>query len=443
MKKMLPLIILMVMSVMLMISWSNISDTKTEAVEKYKTLIQKAERYEEKKIYIDAVKQYDSALKLKPDYNLSMHVAELYSELYNDKGYINSLQTAISCEPLNPDPYFKIIDFYQANGDKDKLYQALQQAKSALAESEMITDKQKEEINSLLKSLLGEIKILDFEYDKFDGFHRYENSGVSYARVAYGGQYGLIDSSRSNFATCSFDDIGYPGGGFIPTKQLGEYYYIDMSGNRKLVPDEPATAIGAFGGGVAPLQVNGTYGYMDASMNESHYDYEYAGSFECGIAPVKQGGKWFVINRQFEAVGPNFDEILVDAYGFCSPCGVYFGKIGKTWGMYNTAGEMIADGFEEVRQFASDQPTAVKKDGKWCFITLGGEIVLETDYEEADAFSIGYAPVKRGELWGFIDLDNEMLVDPQFKKITPFNEEGYAVAENEEGFCAVFIKQYK
>lgn len=443
MKRLLPLIILMIMGVMLMISWSNIADTKTEATEKYKTLIEKAEKYEEKKIYIDAVKQYDTALKLKPDYNLSMHVADLYQELGNDKSYLSSLDTAISCEPKNPAPYLRIIEHYKNGGDANKLYKAVVRAKDALADSDQATEEQKDEINDLLKKLLGDITVYDFPYDSFNGFHRYENSGTSYASVSLDGMSGLIDATGSEIAGCSFDEIGYPGGGFIPTKQLGEYYYIDMSGNRKIVPDEPATAIGAFGGGVAPLQVDGKYGYIDTQMNESHYDYEYAGSFENGIAPVKQDGKWFVINTQFAPVGPNFDEILVDAYGFCAPYGVYFGKSGNSWGMYSTAGEKIADGFEEVRQFASTQPAAVKKDGKWCFISLSGEIVLETTYEDADSFSLDYAPVQKGGIWGCINQDGEMIVDPQFKMLGAFNEEGNAIGENAEGLCTVSIPQYK
>ena len=442
MKSVLPLIVLLVMGAMLMISWSNVSDTKEDVAEKYKTILQEAEEYEAKEIYVDAIKKYESALKMKPDYNMSMKVAGMYQKMNNDKGYLDMINNAIDCDKTNPEPYFLLIDYYEKQSDFSKLYKELVRADGELKDSDRLTDAQKDKIRKLLKKLKSQISVNSFVGEEFLGFHRYEGKGSSYAKVCVDGLYGIMNAGFSNYIAPEQKDVGYPNGGLIPLNKNNEYYYIDTEGNRKIVPDEPATAIGAFGGGKAPLQVDGKYGYIDFNMNESHFDYEFAGSFENGIAPVKQNGKWFVINPQFAAVGPNFDEILVDAYGFCAPYGVYFGKSGNNWGMYNTAGEKIADGFEEVRQFASTQPAAVKKDGKWCFISLDGAIVLETDYADADSFSLGYAPVQKGDLWGCIDQENDMLIDPQFKHLSSFNEEGNAIGENAEGLCTVNITRY-
>lgn len=442
MKKLMPLIILMVMALMLMISWSNISAAKTEVAEKYKDLLRQAERYEEKKIYVDAVKQYNAALKLKPDYALAMRVAGLYEKMDNEKGYMDSLETAISCDRTNPEPYFKIIKIYQEQGEAEKLYKMLTRTKKAFEGTDKLSAEQNEEIDGLLKRLLSEISVYMASYDEYYGFHRYEGKGDAYIKVRSDNKYGLLNSSLSAVVACSVDDIGYMGGGLIPILHDGEYYYIDSAGNRKVVTDSPASAIGAFAAGYAPVQIDGKYGYIDIKMKEYHFDYEFAGSFENGIAPVKQNGKWFVINKQFQPVGPNFDEILVDCYGFCSPYGVYFGKSGNSWGMYSTTGEKIADGFEDVRQFASNQPAAIKKGGKWGYISLSGEEILAPQFEDAKSFSIGYAPVLKNGLWGCINQEGEMMIDPQFKALDSFNHEGYAVGENAEGLCTVHIKQY-
>lgn len=442
MKRILPLIILMIMGLMLMVSWSNIADAKTEVAEKYKSLMQMGERYEEKKIYVDAVKQYDAALKLRPEYNLAMKVADMYLSLRNDKNYISTLNTAISCDATNPEPYFKLIDYYKNSSDGSNLYKTLVKTKTALEQSDRITEDQRLEIDALMKELLSDIKVYRFSYDEFYGFHRYEGSGDSYAKVRLGDKFGLINAKLNTYASCAFDDISLVGGGLIPTLQSGEYYYIDAAGNRKVVPDSPATALGVFGAGYAPLLIDGTYGYIDTKMKNYHFEYEFAGTFEHGIAPVKQNGKWFVINKQFQPVGPNFDEILVDDYGFCSPYGVYFGKSGSSWGMYSTAGQKIADGFEDVRQFASNQPAAIKKGGKWGFISLSGEEILAPQFEDAKSFSIGYAPVLKNGLWGCINQEGEMLIDPQFIELDPFNYQGYAIGQNVDGLCSVYITQY-
>ena len=253
MKNLLPLIILMIMGLMLMVSWSNISDTKTEVSEKYKTLMQEAERYESKKIYVDALKQYDAALKLKPEYDLALRVAGLYQQMGDDKGYMDTLETAIKCDPTNPEPYFKLIKVYQESGEADKLYKELVRAKNALSGSDRFTDDQQKEIQDLLKVLLGKISVYPFAFDECSGFHRYEGKGTSYARVRSGDQYGLIGATMSTVVTCSVDDINYMNGGLIPIRKNGEYYWIDNGGNRKIVPDSAATEIGGFGGGIAPL----------------------------------------------------------------------------------------------------------------------------------------------------------------------------------------------
>lgn len=442
MKRLLPLVILMVMGAMLMIAWSNVFDAKTVETEKYNDFMKQAEIFESKKIYIDAVAKYESALKLKPDYALAQHIAELYKSLNDEKGYIKSLEAAINCEPTNPEPYFQIIAIYEKTEFNGKLYRFLQKTKTALAESEQFTDAQKQKVEDLLKALLSQIRVHSFPYDEFYGFHKYNGTGVTYCKVRLGDKYGILDGSLSSYASCTFPEIGFPNGNVIPISWDNERYYIDGAGHRKIVTNAPATAIGAFGDKFAPVQIDGKYGYMDTKMNDYHFEYEYAGSFENGIAPVKQNGAWFAINTQFAQVGPTFEEILVDAYGFCAPYGVYFGKSNGTWGMYNTAGAKIADGFEDVRQFASYQAAAVKKDGKWGFIERNGTMLLEPQFEAADSFSINYAPVKQGELWGFIGLDGKMLVDPQFKHLTPFNAEGYAIGENDGGLCSVSITRY-
>lgn len=442
MKRLLPLVILMVMGAMLMISWSNISNAKTEETEKYNTLMQQAEAFESKKIYIDAVSKYEAALKLKPEYSLAQHVAELYKSLGNVKGYIKAVETAITCDPKNPEPYFQLIERYEKDGDIEKLYHFVKRTESALADSDRITPEQTQEIESLLKTLLSRITVNSFPYDEFYGFHQYNGSGAIYCKVRKDDKHAILNGNLGKVTDCIFLEVGYPNDSLTPILWNDERYYMDGSGYRKIVTNAPATAIGTFGAGFAPVQIDGKYGYIDTKMKDYHFEYEYAGTFEKGIAAVKQNGKWFAINTQFAQVGPTFDEILVDAYGFCSTYGVYFGRSGSSWGMYNTSGAKIADGFEEVRQFASTQPAAVKQDGKWGFLSLSGEMVLAPQFEEADSFSIGYAPVKQGELWGYINPEGKMIVDPQFKHLRPFNAEGCAVGENESGLCCVRIAQY-
>ena len=76
--------------------------------------------------------------------------------------------------------------------------------------------------------------------------------------------------------------------------------------------------------------------------------------------------------------------------------------------------------------FVSDQPAAVKKNGKWCLLNKKGEIVLETDYEDLKSMCVGYAPALKDGKWGAIDEYGNVLIDFQFEEMDSFMANGYA-----------------
>ena len=69
------------------------------------------------------------------------------------------------------------------------------------------------------------------------------------------------------------------------------------------------------------------------------------------------------------------------------------------------------------------------RDGKWGFVSKEGELVTEPTYEEADSFSLGYAPFCKNGKWGCIDADGNVLIKPEFDSLKPFSQNGYALAE--------------
>lgn len=493
MKKGMPLIILLAMAGMLMISWSNVSNAKTQDTQKYQVLMEQAKRYEDKKIYVDAVKKYKQALELQPDYTLAMKVAELYKSLGSEKNYVNALNNAIQYDSTNPEPYLLIARTQKLNNEKNKLFQILKKAERGLTDESRVTDEQRKEMDSMMKELLSEFRVYSFRFDEFYGFHRLNGKGSSYAKVRNAESFGLIGADCNAVRACKYEDINLPSASVYPIKEKGEYYYTDKDGYRKIVTNEPASAIGVFDYGYAPVQINGKYGYIDKNMMEYHFEYEYAGAFENGIAPVKKDGKWMMINTQFAPISEaRYDEILMDCYGLAAPYGVFFAKNGASWSMYNAAGALLAEGFEEVEQFASKQPAAVKKDGKWGFVNLSGKMVIEPQYLGAHSFAFDRAPVlvdnpnppekqpektdkkdskdnknkktadskktekdkkdtkqdaapeeeepqEPAQIWGVINRQQEMLIEPQFWDMQSFNEQGYAYAviDGEKHFIAV------
>jgi predicted DNA-binding WGR domain protein len=114
--------------------------------------------------------------------------------------------------------------------------------------------------------------------------------------------------------------------------------------------------------------------------------FEKAGSFNGGLAPVQIAGKWGFINKT--------------------------GKI------------IIETSFEDAGDF-SENAAAVKINKKWGFIDKRGGIIIPPQFAEVSRFSQGLARARTGNKWGFINKSGSYEIDPQFDNAADFSE-GYA-----------------
>ncbi|MCQ2408746.1 MAG: WG repeat-containing protein [Oscillospiraceae bacterium] len=447
MKKLMPVLILIGMCLLLVVSWKNVSAARNESALQYDKTVKEAERMEEKEIYggdSGAIKKYQSALRQKPgDYEMAMHIVSLYDKMeeadepYDTNDYVAACQAAIKCDPKQADPYCIAVDKLISQKQEKDAYQIILKAKKNMEDEngdplEGVDADKLKQLEEQRIEMLSTYSQFNFEFDGFYGFHQIGGTESDRAKVSLDGKFGLITGTGSTAADCLYDDINLAGNDLIAIEKDGEYFFIAGAGGRRVVTDSQADWLGVFSNKYAPVKYGDAYGYIDKKMKEYHFEYEYAGNFENGIAPVKKDGKWGVIKSDFSAVnGYDFDEILIDEYGFCAPYKVFFAKSGGSWALYSTGGEKLAEGFEDVRQFASKQPAAVKKDGKWGFISLKGEMVIEPEYTDAKSFSCGYAPVQQDGKWGCIGLDRKMLIQPEFLAMESFSSQGYAYAEIE------------
>ena len=88
--------------------------------------------------------------------------------------------------------------------------------------------------------------------------------------------------------------------------------------------------------------------------------------------------------------------------------------------------------FENVSFVTNDCMIAVCENGKWGFIDLQGEFVIEPQYICARSFSNGLAAVYDGNAWGFIDTDGKLAIPYQFIDVGAFAESGYCLVISEQ-----------
>ncbi|MCQ2417727.1 MAG: WG repeat-containing protein [Oscillospiraceae bacterium] len=441
MKNIMSLLILVIMGFMLYISWMNLGAYRKENQLKYSTYMEQAKMYESKEIYVDAVDQYERALKIKTDdFDTAMKIVGLYDKLEDDDGYVDACKKAIRIQKNNPDPYMRAIRRYLEMGEKKKAYKMLTEAETVLGALEEKPEADLKEISEKLMELRGEYTVRLCEAEEYYGLHYLGGGSTGAAVFSVDGKFGVMNDSNQVKVVPEYDFVNLTGeGDLTAVKQNNKYFFIDNGYNRRVITDDPASYLGVFDKRYAPAEINKVCGYVDKKMNQTHFEYEYAGSFENGYAAVKKDGKWGVINLSFSSpTGFVYDEIKLDNYGFFATYGVFFAKKDGRYSLYNMTGEELAGGFEDAKLFASRQPAAVKKDGKWGFISITGEEVIAPAYADADSFNVGYAPVAKKDSWGCIDLKGNMVIEPAFEVIQPFSNDGYAYCK-QDGFSH-FIK---
>lgn len=396
-------------------------------IERINILYQNAAEYEENKIYYDALQCYLEINDIqKNNYDCLIKISQMYRKLGDEKNMLSYNETAKKTSPEKAAAYEMMAQYYNESGAYTEAYSEITAASDIGVNSEYL--------NNLNSELFGKYTEKYVSYDSI--FPPVVIDGKVLWSFEYNGKYGICDSDGNKIIKPVYDWIGTVDeqSGLIACESDGELCYIDIKGNRRVSVSENYKLIGNFGNGYAPVRKNDNYGYIDRKLNEYKFIYDYAGAFSNGIAAVKKGKNWGIINSDLYSVtGYVYDSILTDAYGFCAQYGMVIALINGNHSFIDISGNQISDRtFFDARLPASDnEPIAVRIDEKsgWSFSNRKGEIVLNTEYEDAGSFSCGLAPVYRDGKWGYIDTDGNLIIDCIFNGATEFSSDGTAAVK--------------
>lgn len=426
--------ICLVMIAFTAIAWLSVAKSALDGHGSYEAYLEKAAELERKEIYIDALENYKSALAIENEnVDIAIKVAEMYRHLGDDSGFISACNQAIEIDPENALPYLEKANYFLNKRQYSEAIEVALSAKEAIKENE--------DIDELLKKLDATYIEKYVSFADVSTWHMSEEGG--YLGVQSNGKWGMVKKNGSKAINYEYDYIGAYDvqTGVIPCEKDGETYYIDKNGNRKLVGDVPYQYLGSFGDGLAPAKRNNVYGYIDTDFNEQSFQYEEAGAFFNGVAAVKEKGTWKLIDTKFRNVGKQlYDEILLDENGFCSEFGTIIVRQGTEYTLLDLEGKNRSHGgFEDARLPASeDGLIAIKKDGKWGFANMDGEIIILPKYEDAYSFSCGLAPVKIAGDWGYINTEGEVVIEATYEEAGVFSTTGAAPVK-ENGYWDIIV----
>jgi tetratricopeptide (TPR) repeat protein len=414
-------------------SWYTIFDKMHDRETVLNDYLSQAQSFEEKGIYIDALDCYEKALELSPqNYDVFIRLARAAYQLEKYEDFISACKKAHSIDQTQAEPILLQVQHYIDENEMEK-------AMDLLLDTTDTPLKDDGEILALLKSMRGKYESMYQFFEQVSPWH----NGV--AAVSRDGKWNFIDAKGNTLVRRKFDYAGAFNEeiSLAPVRQGADYYYIDKNGYRKIFLDGKVSYLGCFSEGIAAAEIDGKYGFVDVGGEKHAFEYDFVTSVLNKTAAVKKNGKWALINDSFALIsGYEWDDIVMDDYGFCSRNGVIFAKRDDAYILIDLTGKQISNQtYTAAKPFLSDQPAPVQSGELWGYIDFYGNECLAPNYSDAKAFVVGYGAVKIDEKWGFIDMRGEIVIEPTFDDVLPFSDAGIAPVKSRENWD--LIKVYR
>ena len=381
------------MVLLMVLAWRNVSAAPGAEDRKYSDFIDRARMSEQKHAYITAAEYYAKAAEIKPDdEGAFILAAENYLKCEENEMFLLCCRKAADVPDCTDRPWVLMGRFYLDNDNAENAARLL----SGMPER-CVSD----ETEALLADAGSRFHL---GYKSFSDVKPFSGE---YFAASDGKHWGLADEEGQFCISPEYDDIGAydPDEDIVPVCRDGVWSFVNLNGQVKFVPSEKYTFLGSYSDGLAPFCQDGKYGYTDLDYNESDKRFDRAGAFAEGVAAVCEGGKWALVDDDLEKItGCDFDEIVLDEYGFCVHNGIIH---------------------------------AVKGGKEVCLDTKGRECT------ENDSFSCGLKPAGAEGRKGYQNKKGDMAIAPFFDDVTAFTENGISLVKEDDMWKVMSLDIYR
>lgn len=172
-----------------------------------------------------------------------------------------------------------------------------------------------------------------------------------------------------------------------------------------------------------PFEIDGLQGYLDsASRIIIPATYDKVNPFTEGLALVNKGDSVFFINKENTNV---FNRFFSDAYEFNSGAAPVM-ENGK-WYLINRQGQAISQTYDEISGL-SNGIYVVKQNNLYGALDKYAHVILQPRYSKIGDFKNEMAYFEENGLFGFMDK-NGNITKPYYQWISDFNEYGIAIVQ--------------
>ncbi len=402
--------------ILMIVSWYMLASDAINVEAKYSNYLAEARKHAEHGVTKYAIENYNLALNLRGDADVYVEVANYLKNQEKPRDYLAWCENFFEKYPTEPKAYDCILDAYLIEKDYASCYDILYVAQKRSISTGFI-----EEISNNIKYMYK------MDYDSYDDVGIYSNN---FCAVQNENKWGFVDRFGEQRIGYKYTEVGaFTQSNFVSVVASdGAAYFIDKTGEKVLASKETYKSFGLLVDNIiAAEKENGKYTYINDEFAVLFGDYDYASTMNFGIAAVRNGELWQLIDSEGKATSNSkYADIKLDEkqIAFRNDRAFVATTLGK-YMMVDSTGKQIGKlEFEDAAVFASESPAAVKIDDKWCFINADGNLVSDKKYDGARSYANGLAAVCIAGKWGFVDENENVVIEPEFFGAKDFNEKG-------------------
>ncbi len=418
----------------LLLSWSVMFKDAAKLQAQYDEYIQTAREKDELELFDEANDNYRAALGMMDTIGLREEIADFYLSEERFDTYIGFCEDTMSVYPKDEVAYRRLAEYYESKGNYSAAFRTIDKAAARNVKSDTL--------NEISERIKYEFQIFNLGLDDV----RVISNGLCAARKV-NGYWGYVNSSGKTAISFKYEVAGDFNGSYMAIIDQNKTPVLIDSTSREKSKDasgRQAEDITFLFEDKIAVKFDGKYRYFDYEFNELFGSYDYAGTFNGGVAAVENDGKWFLIDSSGNKISDKtFDEIVVDEKGVSFRNGVAFAKTNGKYILIDQSANQVGSGsWAAVDCFNTDEPAAVSNGTKWGYINAKGEVVIDYTYDEAKSFANGFAAVCNENLWGYITNDNILRIDYQFEQAKDFGPTGTAFVISTAGWDVLSLYSY-
>lgn len=399
------------------------------------SLVQEADGYTLKELYVRAIPKYKEALTYDVGNNVEietklLNTYDLYGDIIN---YVKLAEKRMADNTAAEQEYIRVADYYLST---NKIAEAMETVKLGMRQTGSDT------LHDYYEENRYQCRTRTVNYEVVTP--TYKNTimpALDGEKWIYIGQDGR-DLGIGSFDTAvPFNDDGY-----AVVSVDGQYKTILQSGDLYGIDELGVEDVFAVSGNRILARYKGKYSYFNFDfqpLTQGSHQYDQITCNNNGVAAVKSGNAWGIITDGGDTVVDfAFSDVAVNSLKNAFSGGHAMVKDSNGWYLIDTKGNRLNDQIYAAAK-APESPNGYiavgNSNGKWGFADLDGTLVIDYKYDDARSFSDGVAAVCVGETWTYISALGKTVIDYSLDDAQPFHS-GTALAHFVDGTVIISLE---